>query len=114
MTRKHFVAIAQVIAETAGQREDQDIDNAVQELRIHIVNELADVFENDSPNFNRITFSTACKTPVRLHTGVRVIESRPLTDVEKADLEYDRDHCPKCGEPYDTKYQCCANFTCSG
>ena len=39
--------------------------------------------------------------------------TRPLTDADRARLDYERDHCQHCGREYDTRYRLCPDEQCA-
>jgi hypothetical protein len=41
------------------------------------------------------------------------VSTRPLTDREIKDLQYQQDHCYSCDTPYEGKYQICPRPTCN-
>lgn len=60
-TRKHYERIAQAIAETSGKYEATEAGSAVDSTRDYIANELADMFAEDNPRFDRERFCAAAR-----------------------------------------------------
>jgi hypothetical protein len=60
-TRKQYEQVAQVLAETSGKYEATVAGMAVEDTRNYIANELADMFAEDNPRFNRKLFMEAAK-----------------------------------------------------
>lgn len=61
MTRKHFEAIAAIIANRKGWPDSTiQFDQGYETALDHIEDDLADYFETVNPNFNRDKFLKAC------------------------------------------------------
>lgn len=55
MTKKHFEALAKIIAKAQGTTESAEL------MRLTIAEDLAHECARENPNFNRSRFLTACK-----------------------------------------------------
>lgn len=68
MTRKDYIAVAEIVA-AARVRFKQDSGDAgdagAREMIDYFEMELADLFEADSPRFNRARFVAACNAEVK-------------------------------------------------
>jgi hypothetical protein len=63
MTKKHYIAIAKIIAEQAAlANQRQGAEQAVARL-CGVANGLADLFANDNPSFDKSRFVTTCFGP---------------------------------------------------
>jgi hypothetical protein len=59
-TKRHYERIARTVAETGGKYEATVAGAAVDATREYIAKELADLFAEDNPRFNRKMFLAAC------------------------------------------------------
>ena len=64
-TKQHYERVARTIAETGGKYEATVAGMAVTQVREYIANEMADMFEEDNPRFNRELFMKAAKADER-------------------------------------------------
>jgi hypothetical protein len=61
MTKKHFIAIARMLANRYGFNYSTiDFDNGYNAAVENIAKDLADYFEDENPRFDRDTFLAAC------------------------------------------------------
>ena len=60
-TKRHYERIAQAFAETKGYYDGVEVNAAVDGVRNYIAEELADMFAEDNPRFNRKLFMAAAK-----------------------------------------------------
>jgi hypothetical protein len=70
MTKKDYIAIANIIKSTYNKRSSNDaIDFKIDEIRNNFVISLANYFEIDNPKFNRPKFINACFGTVQSKTN---------------------------------------------
>ena len=58
-TKQHYERIAQAFAEIAGKYESTVVNAAVDNVRTYLANEMADMFAEDNPRFDKKRFLTA-------------------------------------------------------
>ena len=60
MTKKDFIAVAEIIHEYSNTQVNQDFDNGAKFAANRIARELAKVFKQQNPRFDTARFLAAC------------------------------------------------------